>query len=321
MDLDKKRFKTLLERFEKRYVHFCGGEGVRALFARYKNAVEREMEAPYTFSNHHQKERVPIDFAALGREVIAPCIGENSFIHGEESLDWAEKWIREGGNIFFLGNHQVEPDPQIIISLLEKKWPYLAEKMHFMAGARVLTDPLAVPFSRGTNLFSIHSRQYFDVEPESKAKKVDHNAKTIRVISSLLDEGGMPLYVALSGGRDRVNPDTGILEIAQPDPQSLRLFQLLQRKSASKTAFLLLTLFTHPVMPPPASRQREIGEERCPFCADIFIALSEPYIDNEAQKMKVMDVEEMLRMPYTLFRDFIEEGLRKMEIEDRNYVE
>ena len=45
--------------------------------------------------------------------------------------------------------------------------------MIFVAGERVITDPLAIPFSMGSNLLCIYSKRYIDHPPEKKIEKAD----------------------------------------------------------------------------------------------------------------------------------------------------
>ena len=71
--------------------------------------------------------------------------------------------------------------------------------MIFVAGHRVTTDPVAIPFSRGVNLLCIYSKKYIDVPPEKKAEKLAHNSKTIAKLEDLLNEGGKCIYVAPAG--------------------------------------------------------------------------------------------------------------------------
>ncbi len=50
--------------------------------------------------------------------------------------------------------------------------------MIFVAGERVITDPLAVPASMGRNLLCIYSKRYIDHPPELKSEKQLHNKRT-----------------------------------------------------------------------------------------------------------------------------------------------
>ena len=75
--------------------------------------------------------------------------------------------------------------------------------MIIVAGHRVVSDPLAIPFSMGRNLLCIYSKKYFESDPAAKADKLQHNQRTMKKMLQLLSEGGKCIYVAPSGGRDR----------------------------------------------------------------------------------------------------------------------
>ena len=57
----------------------------------------------------------------------------------------------------------------------------LAEKVVFVAGHRVTTDPLAIPFSMGCNLLCIYSKKYIESPPELKAAKQQQNMVCTRL--------------------------------------------------------------------------------------------------------------------------------------------
>ena len=98
--------------------------------------------------------------------------------------------FQRGENVILLANHQTEPDPQIISILLEKKNPVLAEEMIFVAGHRVVTDPVAIPFSKGRNLLCIYSKRYIEDPPEQREAKTLHNRRALEKLKELLKEGG-----------------------------------------------------------------------------------------------------------------------------------
>lgn len=124
----------------------------------------------------------------------------------EASLQRIEEQLQAGDNVIFLANHQTEADPQLIGLMLRDKYPLLADRLIFVAGARVTTDPMAAPFSLGQNLLCIYSKRYMDgVSPEERELKQAHNKKTMDKMADLLADGGRAIYVAPSGGRDRIN--------------------------------------------------------------------------------------------------------------------
>ena len=70
------------------------------------------------------------------------------------------------------------------------------------------------------------------------------------MVVELLDTGGQCIYLAPSGGRDRVN-EAGIPTVAPFDPDSIELFYLLSQKAKRPTHFHTLALATYSLLPPP----------------------------------------------------------------------
>lgn len=63
--------------------------------------------------------------------------------------------------------------------LLERTHPQLATDIHYVAGDRVVSDPLCKPFSMGRNLFCVHSKKHMDDEPHLREQKIKTNRQTI----------------------------------------------------------------------------------------------------------------------------------------------
>ena len=194
-----------------------------------------------------------------------------SKIFGHESIQQIQAQLRKRENVILLANHQTEPDPQIISLLLEPIDPKLAADMVFVAGHRVVTDPIAIPLSLGRNLLCIYSKKHISYPPQDKEKKVLHNQRTLKKLQELLNEGGYCIYVAPSGGRDRQNTK-GELEVAPFDPQSVELFWLMGQQAACPTHFYPLALQTYPIMPPPGQVEKEVGEKRIIHISPAFLA-------------------------------------------------
>ena len=72
--------------------------------------------------------------------------------------------------------------------LLERTHPKLATDVIYVAGDRVVTDPLCKPFSMGRNLFCVHSKKRMDDQPELKADKQRTNRRTIVEMGKALRE-------------------------------------------------------------------------------------------------------------------------------------
>uniref|UniRef100_A0A2N9G274 Phospholipid/glycerol acyltransferase domain-containing protein n=1 Tax=Fagus sylvatica TaxID=28930 RepID=A0A2N9G274_FAGSY len=88
-------------------------------------------------------------------------------------------WIH-GHNIVLMSNHQTEADPAIIALLLEATNPQIAENMTYVAGDRVLIDPLCKPFSIGRNLICVYSKKHMDDVPELVEMKRKSNTRSLK---------------------------------------------------------------------------------------------------------------------------------------------
>jgi glycerol-3-phosphate O-acyltransferase len=224
--------------------------------------VDQQLTHPYNFQPFHKRVKEPFDYQEFGLNFIRPLIDwENSTLRGIENIEKMRHQLNCKHNVILLANHQIEADPQVINLLLEPVDKKLGDEMIFIAGERVIVDPLAVPFSKGCNLLCIYSKKYIDFPPENRAVKQLHNKKTMDLMSSLLAEGGHCIYVALSGGRDRRNAE-GQVEVASFDPNNLEMFQLMAKKAKTPTHFYPLSLATFKILPPPESTQIELGEAR-----------------------------------------------------------
>lgn len=217
---------------------------------------------PFEFTPYHRAIRAPTDYYLLGLDLIRPLIDfKKSAVLGLDHIDEIESALKRKENVILFANHQIEADPQVISLLLEKTHPYLAENIIYVAGERVLTDPMAIPFSMGRHLLCIYSKKYIDNPKEHQLTKQLHNKKTMLKMSGLLEEGGHIIYVAPSGGRDRPGPSQ-VLELSPFDPQSIEMFYLMAKKAKTKTHFHPLALSTFHLMPPPGARQTLLGEKR-----------------------------------------------------------
>lgn len=232
------------------------------LFKTFISLLKEQKKNPYKFPNYHKKIEKPFNYYMFGIDFIKPLVDmEHSALLGEENLKKIEKTVNEKKNVILLSNHQSESDPQALSILLEKKFSSLAKKIIYVAGERVIKDPLAIPFSMGCDLLCIYSKKYINTPKELRRDKQIHNNKTMHLMSSLLKEGGKIIYVAPSGGRDRKN-ENGIIEVAPFDPQSLEMFYLMAKKSRKYTHFYPLSLRTYDLLPPPDTIQIEMGERR-----------------------------------------------------------
>ncbi len=232
------------------------------IIERILEAIAIQVERPYQFEPYHERIREPIDYYQLGIDFIKPVVDiKASTLSGLKNLKEIDEKVKAGENVVLFANHQVEADPQAVSIMLEEKYPQLGEEMIFVAGERVLTDPMAAPFSMGRNLLCIYSKKYIDNPPEKKTKKQQHNKRTMQLMSELLSVGGKCIYVAPSGGRDRAGKD-GVVEVAPFDAQSIEMFQLMARRSKKRVHFYPLSMATYSILPPPETIQIELGESR-----------------------------------------------------------
>lgn len=237
--------------------------------------IIKQIEDPHLFSIFHRSVRSPFDYYQFGLDFIRPFIDfDQSKIFGLEALHSIREQLKKGENVILLANHQTEPDPQAISLLLEKIDSKLATDMIFVAGHRVISDPLAIPLSLGRNLLCIYSKKHMSHPPEEKAEKILHNQRTLKQMQELLNEGGYCIYVAPSGGRDR--PDSkGEFQVAPFDVQSVELFSLLGQQTKRPTHFYPLALQTFELMPPPRVVEKELGEKRMIHFTPIYLSFGD----------------------------------------------
>lgn len=232
--------------------------------------ASQELLHPFPFEAYHQRIRSPFDYYQFGLDFFGALVKfDESTIQGKEQLKEIRELVKKGENVILLANHQTEPDPQIISLLLQKEDPQLAEEMIFVAGHRVVTDPVAIPFSKGRNLLCIYSKRYVEEPPELKEFKTLHNRRTLEKLKDLLKEGGKCVYVAPSGGRDRANSD-GSIQLSPFDPSSLELFRLVAKDTP--THFYPFAMNTFHLLPPPDGVQVQLGERRLASSVPVHIA-------------------------------------------------
>ena len=166
--------------------------------------------------------------------------------------------------------------------------------MIFVAGERVVLDPLSIPFSLGRNLLCIYSKKHIGNQPELKEEKQNYNKRTMSLLSQLFQEGGKCIYVAPSGGRDRVNKN-GEIEVAPFDAQSIEMMYLMSKKSSVHTHFYPLTLATYDRAPPPKVREKKIGESRLTSFGGIGAAFGEEIVMEAKENISISKGEWRLK--------------------------
>jgi glycerol-3-phosphate O-acyltransferase len=266
VDVDA-RYRAIITDFFQDYLAATNGApgdpgGRDRLVTTYLELLAEQFERPFVFAPYHEQITAPFDYYTFGIEFLRPLVDEaRSTVRGLDEMACAADALARRENVVFFANHQTEGDPQAISLLLEHAQPAMARSMIFVAGGRVLTDPLAVPFSMGRNLLCVYSKRYMDHPPAERAAKQRHNRRTMEIMGRLLAESGRCVYVAPSGGRDRPGAD-GRVEVAPFDPQSIEMFVLMARRSGRRCHFHPMALATYDMLPPPDTIQVELGERR-----------------------------------------------------------
>jgi len=242
------------------------------IFFTYLKLLQEQIVKPYKFEPYHKREE---PYSQFSIDLFYHLVDrKHSKIFHAENLKKMEAQLGRGENVVFLANHQTEVDPQMLYLMLEKDFKKIGYDTIFVAGARVISDPAAVPLSRGTNLLCIYSKRHIDNPPGEKEQKLAHNQRTMKLMRELLAEGGKCIYVAPSGGRDRKNSE-GLLEVADFDAASIEMFRLQARQAKTPTHFYPLAMHTHDVLPPPKTVKSELGEERHPTFATIHLGFGD----------------------------------------------
>lgn len=222
---------------------------------------------------------VETDFYAAGCDFFRPSMDlERSTLLGESNLKQALGQIEAGENVVFLANHQSEADPQVVSCLFETVSPEagdFASRVTYVAGHKVTTDPLAVPFSMGRNLLCIHSKKHIDADPDTKPAKSKQNMAAMNSMLTGLKAGGMAIWVAPSGGRDRRDVGSGKIPIAPFDQKTVDMFRLMGRKSKVPTHFYPMSMVSYDLCPPPDFVEAGVGEQRNVRFTPIGITIGE----------------------------------------------
>lgn len=161
-----------------------------------------------------------------------------------------------------MSNHQTEADPAIIALLLERNNLWISENIVYVAGDRVVIDPLCKPFSMGRNLICVYSKKHMNDFPELIEMKRRANTRSLKEMALLLRGGSQIIWIAPSGGRDRPDPLTGEWHPAPFDASAVDNMRRLLEHSGVPGHIYPLSLLCYEVMPPPQQVEKEIGEQR-----------------------------------------------------------
>ncbi|XP_019156094.1 PREDICTED: glycerol-3-phosphate acyltransferase, chloroplastic isoform X3 [Ipomoea nil] len=221
-----------------------------------------DVKDPFEFSPHHKAIREPFDYYVFGQNYIRPLIDfRNSYVGNVSLFTEIEETVQKGENVILISNHQTEADPAVIALLLESTHPYLAENMIYVAGDRVITDPLCKPFSIGRG-------------------------------------GSKIIWIAPSGGRDRPDPVTQEWSPAPFDPSSVDNMRRLVEHAAVPGHIYPLAVLCNDIMPPPPQVEKEIGEERVMSFHGVGLSVA-PNINFHGVADSIKDHEEEAKNAYS----------------------
>ncbi|MDB2613971.1 1-acyl-sn-glycerol-3-phosphate acyltransferase [Chlamydiales bacterium] len=322
MDPIAKRFKELniAENQIRFFTDFIEGFRIEApksgapktlideIIDQFATLVIKEWKEKTPFNPYNPRKTSPVNYTEFAKNLIGSTIDiRSSKIFHKENLAEIQEALERGENVILFANHQIEPDPQVLQILLENEELPFANDVIFVAGDRVINDPMSIPLSLGCNLLCIYSRKYMDDSPEDKEMKLLHNRKTMREMGSILDEGGHIIYVAPSGGRDRKNPD-GTITPALFDPNSIEMFHLMSRQAKKITNFYPLALSTYDLLPPPQESHKELGEVRIPAFSPAYLSFGnkisfDPYPHLSKKEARVKRAESIYADVLNLYKN------------------
>jgi len=249
----------------------------------YLGLVDQQLSEPFEFAPYHTawtaENDSPHDHLEMDTQFMEPMLDRSdSRLFGEERVREIEAHLANGHNVVLLSNHQTEADPSCWSFALAGAHERLARDMIMVAGDRVTTDVVAVPFSKARNLLCIYSKRHIENPPEDKPRKMRHNAKTMTAMLRLFKGGGKCIWVAPSGGRDR--PADGVYKPAAFDPKSIEMFRLMATKAEEKpTHFYPCAMMTHTLFPPPKTLTAgALGEPRIAIRGSVNIKIG-PELD------------------------------------------
>jgi glycerol-3-phosphate O-acyltransferase len=204
------------------------------------------------------------DFYEWGCAFFRSCMDlDHSVFLGQDHLHKAMQQVEAGDNVVFFANHQTEADPQVVSCMFEKMgYGEQAAAMTYVAGHKVTTDPLAVAFSMGRTLICIHSKKHINSDPDKKSIKQKQNLQAMNAMLRKFKAGGCLIWVAPSGGRDRRNVDTGIVDPAPFDFKTIDMFRLMGNKSKKPMHYYPMAMVTYDLCPPPDYVKADDMEER-----------------------------------------------------------
>jgi glycerol-3-phosphate O-acyltransferase len=255
-------YKTYKDALAKALEEPVADREAAEMVASLSERVVMEAKQPFTFPSAHKRIVEPFDYYDFGQRFIGNLINfDKSFVgHAERILDMQQALAR-GENVLLFSNHQTEADPEVWAWMTEALAPAMAEETFYIAGDRVVTDVLAKPFSMGRNLVCVHSKKHMDDDPDTKAAKMATNARSVRELGKLFKGGGVIVWVAPSGGRDRKGT-SGEYEVSKFDPSAVMLLYRMLASAKRPGHVYPMAMASAEILPPPAAVEKTLGEER-----------------------------------------------------------
>ena len=236
----------------------------------------------YEFPSAHRRLLDPYDYYEFGQRYVGSLIDfESSVLGRPDRWQRVSEQLKRGDNVVLLANHQTEADPGVFAHMLAASHPEMAQEVNYVAGDRVVTDPLCKPFSMGRNLFCVHSKRHMGDDPKIKAAKMETNRKTLVAMQRALNAGGCLLWIAPAGGRDRPDATTGAWLPDKWDPAAVELMRNLAARAKPAGHLYPMAMFSWPVMPPPKAVEKNLGERRVTAYSGVGISLCEELTEAE----------------------------------------
>ncbi|KAL8254468.1 hypothetical protein R6Q59_032689 [Mikania micrantha] len=211
-----------------------------------------DVKKPFEFSPYHEAIREPFNYYTFVQDYIRPLINfRESYVGNISLFHEMEEQLKQGENVILISNHQTEADPVIISLLLENTCPHISETTIYVAGDRVVTDPLCKPFSMGRNLLCVYSKKHMNDVPELAEMKRRANTRSLKEMALLLRGGSKLIWIAASGGRDRPDPITNEWFPAPFDASAVDNMRRLVEHAGVPGHIYPLALLCHDIMPPP----------------------------------------------------------------------
>eukprot|EP00803_Ostreobium_quekettii_P004878 evm.model.scf_1861EXC.1 EVM.evm.TU.scf_1861EXC.1 scf_1861EXC:4626-5861(-) len=234
-----------------------------------------DMADPYTFPSYHERVLAPYNYFEFGQRYAGALIDfQNSVVGHLERWDGVDTQIEAGHNVVLLANHQTEADPAVFAHMLGATHPRLAQDVIYVAGDRVVTDAMCKPFSMGRNLFCVHSKKHMDDVPELREEKMANNRRTLAVMARKMNAGGLLMWIAPSGGRDRPD-DAGAWRPAPFDAASVEICRKLATRSKAPGHLYPMAMLSWGMMPPPKTTSKALGERRITNYSGVGVSLCE----------------------------------------------